>query len=349
MDKVVAGEAGWTSSDLARTRRWIHEFSPEEAEEIARAAMFAKERGHTLESLTADDFPLPTVRRRIEDARAELETGTGLYHFRGVETDGIDKEDLRFIYWGLGLHIGTAVSQSSEGDYIGDVRDFGTDADMPGGRGYTSNQKLNFHTDNADVVGLFALRVARSGGLSMIASSVAIHNELAVTRPDLLEILYQPFHWYSLNHEALGGPRVYPQPVFTVQDGHFSCMFSYRQIMSAQKVPETPRLSAMQEEALEVLNSMAQDDRFCFSFMFRPGDLQLLNNHVCLHARTGFQDYEEPERKRHLLRIWLSVPNSRPLSPDLKHVYADQAAGAIRGGHPSLTGKRSFQTRSALA
>ena len=44
----------------------------------------------------------------------------------------------------------------------------------------------------------------------------------------------------------------------------------------------------------------------------QPGDIQLVHNHTILHDRTAFEDYPEPERKRHLLRLWLAPPMRAP-------------------------------------
>src|SRR5690606_1289099 len=155
--------------------------------------------------------PLPTVSKAIAKGREELENGLGLQLYRGFPAEQYGKDDLRFIYWGLGKHIGTAVSQSMRGDLLGDVQDLGIDVNSPKGRGYTSNQKLSFHTDSCDVVGLFVLRAAKSGGLSMIGSSVTVHNEIARRRPDLLDVLYKPFYWSWQGQEAPGELPYYPQ------------------------------------------------------------------------------------------------------------------------------------------
>jgi hypothetical protein len=166
MRGIIEEPAAWRASDLATARDWIHEFSAEEIAEIEDALRVAKARSKTLATLTRDDFPLPEVAKRIAFARDFLENGKGIYQFRGIKLDGYSKDDLRLMYWGLGLHIGTAVSQSKDGDILGDVRNVGSDQFLPGGRGYKSSQGIDFHTDFADVVGLFVLRVAMRGGLS---------------------------------------------------------------------------------------------------------------------------------------------------------------------------------------
>jgi hypothetical protein len=181
---VIESPADWLPAAITARSDWIHHFSDAEVAEIDRALAEVRRRGLTLADLQREDFPLPTVAQRLAHARDLLEEGPGLYLFRGFPAGRYGKADLRAIYWGLGRHMGTAVSQSKNGDVLGDVRDIGVDMHSPQGRGYTSNQKLTYHTDSCDVVGLFVLCTARTGGLSMICSSVAVHNEIARTRPD---------------------------------------------------------------------------------------------------------------------------------------------------------------------
>jgi hypothetical protein len=348
MSKMIHSPSEWLPAEITQRTDWIHEFNVEEISEILAALAQVRARGISMPDMKREDFPLPTVSARIEHAREFLEDGAGLYLFRGFPASEYDKVDLRTIYWGLGLHLGTAVSQSMNGDILGDVRNIGVDINSAKGRGYTSNQKLTYHTDSCDIVGLFVLRTAKAGGLSMICSSVAVHNEIARTRPDLLEVLYQPFTWSWQGQEEPGTTPHYQQPIFSMHDGKFSCRYVRTHIISAQRFEDVPRLTTQQEEAMALLDSLAGSQAFHFSTMFKPGDIQFLNNHVMLHSRTAFEDYEEPERKRHLLRMWLSAPNSRGLSPALSPIYRDQRSGAVRGGFPSRTGNMIYETVGSI-
>jgi len=349
MHTVIDSPADWRGADVAKRTDWIHEFTREEIAEIESATRHALASGKTLETLTAADFPLPLVAQRLAHARTYLEDGLGIYQFRGINVDGYDKATLRLMYWGIGKHMGTAVSQSKDGDLLGDVRDVGVDVNSPQGRGYKSNQRLTFHTDTCDVVGLMVLRVAKAGGLSLLASSHAIHNHLARTRPDLLEVLHQPFTWSWQTQEPIGGTPHYQQPLFSMKDGKLSCRYVRVHIKSGQRFPEAPRLTPLQIEALDAFDELAWSEDFHFTFMFKPGDLQFVNNHVALHSRTAFDDYEETDRKRHLLRMWLSVPNSRPLSDALSTIYQHREGGEVRGGFPSRTGKYIYESTGALS
>ena len=341
---TIESRADWRGPEITKRQDWIHRFSAAEIVELEGAYATACRRGKTLATLTAEDFPLPSLGAVFERALDELENGLGIRHFRGFPALNYSKEALRLIYWGIGKHLGTAVSQSRDGELLGDVRDVGADINTPTGRGYRSNQELIFHADSCDVVGLMVLRTAQSGGLSKVASSVAVQNEIARQRPDLLETLYEPFVWSWQGGEGAGDKPYYTQPVFSRHRGKFSCRYIRPHIESAQRFPEVPRLSARQIAAMDLLDQIVRDEAFHFSMMFEPGDIQFLNNHVCLHSRSAFEDWPEPDQRRHLLRMWLSVANSRELSPLMSAIYRDQHAGALRGGFPSRTGGYRYET-----
>ena len=342
------GPANWTAETMQDTSEWIIQLSDQQLSALDHALRSARQAGMTIDRLTKDTFPLHGFDALIDEVRERLENGRGVVVLRGLPALDYNKDELRLMYWGLGLYLGTGVSQSSKGDLLGDVMDFGQDPKSSTGRGYMSRLKLGFHTDTADVVALMVLRVARSGGLSRIASSVAIRNEIAKTRPDLLDVLYQPFYWSWKGQQAPGATPYYQQPIYSEHNGKFSSRDIKTHIFSAHEdFKELPPLTDRQIEALTLTASLAEDPRFHFSMMFEPGDIQLLNNHVTLHSRTEFDDFPEPERKRHLLRMWLSMPNTRTLSPLMSGIYKDQTGGAVRGGFPSRTGGHSFATIKA--
>ena len=348
MTDAYHGKSNWVAADMKDPGEWIIQLSPAQIGDLDNALRSAKAAGVTIDKLTKQNFRLEVFDKLVPEIQDRLENGRGVVVLRGLPAQKYPKDDLRLMYWGMGLYLGTGVSQSSKGDLLGDVRNFGQDVNSATGRGYMSRQKLGFHTDTADVVALMVMRAAKSGGLSMICSSVAIRNEIAATRPDLLEELYKPMFWSWKGQEAPGDKPYYEQPIYSEHEGKFSCRHIWTHVTAAQEhFPELPRLSARQLEAVNLVNDLANDPRFHFSMMFEPGDIQLLNNHVTYHARTEFEDFPEEDRKRHLLRMWLSMPNTRALSPLMSGIYRDQTGGAVRGGFPSRTGGHSFETVQA--
>lgn len=247
-------------------------------------------------------------------------------------------DDLCIVYWGIGTHLGTAVSQGGSGELLGVVKDMGVEVENTKLRGSKTAGELPFHGDRCDVAGLLCVRKARAGGLSRIVSAAAIHNEILRRRPDLIDVFYADWYNSRQGDEAPGEARAYPKPIFGFRDGHFTGMFSPAYIRFAQEFPEVPRLTQAQKEALELFGVLA--DKLALNMAFEPGDIQLLNNHLIYHARTRYDDYEEKEKKRLLLRLWLSVPGSRPLPRGYEVLFGSVDAGVVRGGVPCRDGWR---------
>lgn len=229
-------------------------------------------------------------------------------------------------------HIGTPVSQSAEGERIFSVRDAGFKMEDSRARGPNTSRKLSFHTDRCDVISFLTLKQAKSGGENQLVSSMHLFNEIGTRRPDLLEVLQQPF--YYLRHTVdKGNDKPWcRQPVFSIYKDHFACNFLRVLIERAANSDELPSLTVQQIEALDFLEEVAAEPENHVTFRQEPGDLLLVNNWVLLHRRHEFEDHDDLDERRHLLRIWLSMPNSRPLHPDFAGNYGATEAGAIRGG-----------------
>ncbi len=344
----MTAQTGWIAQDLQDTSRWIRYFSAAELEAVDRAISAARQASLGLGDLTRINFPLKDLRASFDRVLQELEHGLGFFVLRGLPAGKYSKDDMRLLYWGMGLHLGTAVTQSNRGDMLGDVRDFGVNTFAKKGRGYMSRQHLEFHADTCDVVCLMVLRVAKSGGLSRFCSSIAIHDEIARTRPDLLDLLYQPFAMSWKGQEGPGETAWYLQPMFSKEQGLLSSRFIPQHVIGhsvdAALFPDLPPLKPQQREAIETVQTLANDPKFYGEMMFEPGDMQFMNNHVMYHSRTEFEDHDEADNKRHLIRLWLSVPNSRPLNASMNAIYRDRRPGAVRGGFRCHTGARVFET-----
>jgi len=114
--------------------------------------------------------------------------------------------------------------------------------------------------------------------------------------------------------------------------GHFASNLLRVLIERAYSGVGAAPMEPVQREALDFLEEVAAEPGMHFRFRQNPGDILFLNNWVTYHRRTEFTDQADPEKRRHLLRVWLSVPNSRPLHPDFAGNYGRTEAGAIRGG-----------------
>jgi hypothetical protein len=343
----ITGRAVWRGEDLARATDWIRRVTPAEEEELNAALRAVQRRGLVWRDMTRDDFPIPRFARALAEVARELEEGRGVVLLRRLPTERYDEDELRVIYWGLGLHLGTPRYQNPDGELIGDVRDenrlYGAVREaIPAGELRSSRNKarsagpLRFHTDRVDVVTLLCVRPAARGGMSRIAPSIAVHNAILARRPDLHALLCAPYY-HSRQGEAGGEQQYHAMPIFAVHDGRFTSQYSRTFVEAAQRIPGVPRLTPAQEEALDLWADVCEE--LAFTMELEPGDVQLLNNHVVYHARTTYEDDPAPGRDRFLMRLWLSMPNSRALPPGFEPLWGAIEAGALRGGIPARKGE----------
>lgn len=311
--------AAWRGDELYSRSDWLHQLTPEEIDEIREAAI-------------DDEAILPRLSARLRDIRESLESGSGAALVRGFPVREFSEQRASEVFLRLCREVGTPVSQSAAGEIVLPVRDAGFPDGDPRARGPNTAKKLSFHTDRCDVIGFLCWRQARAGGENEVVSSMTIYNEIARRRPDLREVLEGPFV-YQRHTVDQGNDRAYcTQPVFSSCEGHFAASFLRVLIDRADADPNLPSLSPLQREALDFLEEVAGDPSLYVRFRQEPGDILFLNNWVTLHRRTAFEDHEAPEEKRCLFRVWLSVPNSRPLDPRFAENFGSTAAGAIRGG-----------------
>jgi Taurine catabolism dioxygenase TauD, TfdA family len=341
-DGPITGPMVWDGRELARSSDWIHTLSSAAVAEIDAALRAVRRRGLAWRDVAKKDFPLPGVSAELAQVNRDLEWGRGLVLLRGLPVARYSDDELRTIWWGLGRHLGTAVHQNAHGELIGEVRDeirlFGevVQPAVPKSEGVTSRAKarssgpLRWHTDRCDVVGLLCVRAARRGGTSRVVSVPAVSNAILARRPDLHALLCADYHRSRQGEEAGGEAACYALPIFAMRDGKFTTQYSRTFVEAAQRVPTIPRLTAAQDEALDLLAVVC--DELGYEMELEPGDMQFLNNHVVYHGRTAYEDAPEPDHDRLLFRLWLAPPNSRPLPEGFEVLWGSIKGGAVRGG-----------------
>ena len=325
LDGPVRDRSAWKGPDLTHDHGWIYELSDVHRAEIDAALRAVTENGLAPLQFTRDEFPLPTLASRIVEFLDELENGRGFLVLRGIPVDRYDEDALYRLYWGLAVHFGDLISQNAKGDLIGRVEDLGDDIHAFNARGYTTNAELHPHNDSSDIVGLLCVRKAREGGETAIASAMAIYNDVLQHHPEFLDVLYAGFH-YDIRGEGKGrDPNEVTRnrvPVYSYHDGRLSCRYNQRAILTAVGKLGRP-LSKTEADAVEYIAARALDPAFKLSFSMQPGDLQLLNNHMILHSRTGFVDWPERDRRRLMLRLWVNrrAGEGRELAPEFADRY----------------------------
>jgi hypothetical protein len=302
---LVVGEDAWRGIDLAGRDDWRYVLSGAEISELLQALGHATATGRDFETLTSDDFPLERLSGRIEAWRRELVSGRGFLLVSGVPVDDLSRDEVERLFWCLGLHMGSPGAQNTHGDTLGHVVDTGEDAADPFVRLYRTSSNIAYHCDAADVVALLCLQTAKEGGASRIVSSVAVFNELLTRRPDLCARFFDPF-LLDIRDENAGGLRHIAVPPCRFAAGRLRTFYHSDYFRSVVRHDDVT-LTHEECELMDLYEEIARDPRFYLDMHLARGDIQWISNHSILHARTEYEDFPEPERKRHLLRLWLSI------------------------------------------
>ena len=320
----VAERSAWIGADMTKDDSWIYRLNEREASEIESA--FTKvaglAKGHA--DVTQRDFPLDTFGRLVTAMRDQIEDGRGVTLLKGVPIGGKTVEQLELLYAGITAHIGTSVAQDTQGTLVGRVEDRGNNYQDINVRGTNTNAQLTPHCDSADILALLCVRQAKSGGVNTLASSMAIYNEILARHEEFLEPLYNGFHY---NIRGNGPPVRYRDitahrvPVYSYYAGKLSCRFNQKAILTSEQLPGVPPLTQLEKDAVNEVARLSMLPELSFEVLLEPGDLLLLSNYSVFHNRDAFVDWDEPARKRLLLRKWINIPNSRELTWEFADHY----------------------------
>ncbi|MEM8975566.1 MAG: TauD/TfdA family dioxygenase [Pseudomonadota bacterium] len=325
----VEGASAWYGSELQNSTEWLYSLTPDEIAEIDAAARPLAQAEADIAKISKADFPLPSLGPKLDAMFDDVLNGRGFALLRGLPVESWSTRQSATAYYGIGAHFGFARSQNGKGHVLGHVRDLGRDAvNDPTARIYQTRERQTFHTDSCDIVALLCLKTAKSGGASALVSSMTIYNEMLKRRPDLLPHLFKPLCTDRRGEVPAGQKPWHEIPVFNWYENKLSALYARRYIESARRFPEVAPLTDEETAALDLFDELANDPSISMQMEFKPGDMQWVHNHTMLHDRTSFEDWPEPEKKRHLLRLWLAAPGARPL-PD---VYAERF-GSIEIGN----------------
>ena len=328
---VIDSPAAWYGRDLQKDDSWIEHLSAAEIDELLGAVEQVNARGISMLEMKLEDFPLPTLAPRLRDLARELDHGRGFWLLRGLPIDNLSERDAAFAYWGMGLHLGSPVSQNARGHLLGHVTDEGLDFTKDSSaRGYQTRLRLPYHTDGSDVVGLLCLQPSKSGGASSIASSTSAYNEVLKRRPDLAHLWFEDWYMDRRNEEQSGQDPFYRIRLAAWAGEYLAIRYVRNFLESAQRHEGVPQHTSQQTEFLELVDSIVNEPGFALQMDFRPGDIQMLCNYTTLHARKAYEDYDDPARKRHLLRLWLTLHEGRPMPADFGRGKDKAGRGGIQ-------------------
>jgi len=211
------------------------------------------------------------------------------------------------------------------------VKDVGGDLADQNTRIYQTNERQSFHTDSSDAVGLLCLHTAVSGGRSQLASAESVYRVVRERRPDLAAWLFEPLATDRRGEIPDGADPWFEIPVLSWFDDRLTVLYQRTYIDSAAHLSGAPRPTSEHIEALDLWDEVVNEPEMHLTMDLEPGDIQFVYNHSLLHDRTSFVDDPDPALRRHLLRLWLSLPGDRRLPPVFAQRYGTIDVGD-RGG-----------------
>jgi len=319
----------WYGPELAADpSRWQGHLTDKQIRQIESAATEFLASGKSAAAMRVEDFPLPGLEKPLKELAQTLKHGVGFHLLRGLPVESYSLDKAVVIFCGIGVHLGRARSQNAVGHILGHVYDIGADSNDPEARVYQTSARQTFHTDSTDVVALMCLRGAENGGESMLVSTVTIYNEMQKRRPELVPFLFKSVATDRRGEVPQGQKPFFMIPVLNWHHNLLTGIYHRLYIDSASRFAEAPTPSDGQIEAMDCFDALANDSSLHFCMDFQPGDMQFVYNHSLLHDRRAFQDFPDPAMRRHLLRLWLSMPDDRPL-PD----YFSQRYGGVEIGN----------------
>jgi len=306
----------WNTTTFGSSADYSLTLTGDERSELIAAVRAIPDPKHP-QSSGAAQFAMSKLSPRLQKASEDVRSGRGFVVLRGLPVDAFDVDQFMTAVWGIGAHFGEALSQNTSGDRIGHVVD--ATAVDPTPRMYRSNLELRPHNDLTAMISLACWHRSQTGGASVIVSAVTVHDALCKHHPEVLETLYRGFHYHQVGEEAPGEPPVtrHRVPLFAVRNGQMSSRYLRSNLVAGHRALDMP-LTTTEIEALNTFDAVATAPENRLAFFLERGDMIVINNYTVMHARTSFQNFPEPERKRHLVRLWMDRPGFRDVPPEFQ-------------------------------
>lgn len=310
LEKRITGARAWKRDSLTDDD-WFVPLTREALTEIEHAARQLRRRPAPMTQLDAADFELGACRALMAGVRHRLDQGAQFAVLDRLPVETLSREEGAGVAWLLSTLVARPVPQKYNGQMYFEVRDLGQ-PQRPGAgiRGTVTNADMTFHNDNSfntlppNYVALLCQQPARVGGTSRVLSFYTVHNELLANAPEVLPRLYQPVWWDRHREHAEGDAPCLALAPFRFDGTELHVRYGIFNIRSGAAMRGQP-LDAEAVRAIDAVQAVFDDPAHSVEFDLRPGQIQFVNNHSTGHARTAFEDHDEPARKRHLLRLWL--------------------------------------------
>ena len=305
----VSDERAWRASTVDDTPAWYYALSEDCLSSCKRTVRDAQRDFRSVTEISRPDRLSNGCGESLQSVLHALNSGRGFAVVERVPIEQISVQEALSMYWLIGQFLGIPIEQNIEGTLLYDVRDTGQNV-AQGARFSVTNAESSFHNDNSfgetlpELVGLLCLHTAKSGGQSQLISGYALHNELLENHPDVLETLYQLFCFDRRGQFKAGDSPTSQFPIFRWNRGGLTVRYLHYYIQVGHK-RAGKALTPDQKKALEVVEGLLHCTEFRVEFNLQPGQMLFTNNRWILHNRTAFEDYTDPERRRHYVRLWL--------------------------------------------
>ena len=302
LDKTIAYEhLAWDNTLTDKKQQFVVELGSEIIAELIK-------RRNELDKLTQNDLPL--LKNTILVFRKKmLLDGFGLFVINGTCLQNFSLEEKIAIYTLIAKILGELIVQNIQQEKIVKIKDVGKSM-KTGGRYHETKEGGSHHTDSPqwkdvpDYLGLFCVHNAKNGGTNLFLSAYTIHNKILKEKNELLHIFYEKFHFDKRGEFKDGESPTVFEPIFEFKDERLYFRYLRNYIDAGHDIQNQP-LSKLQKEALTYLDNLMRKDEMIMGYDLKPGDMVFSDNHWIIHGRTPFEDHDDKNMKRLMLRTWI--------------------------------------------
>ena len=301
-DKIITDERlAWDKTLSDKKEQFVVHLDSEIIQELI-------ERRNELDSINKNDLPL--FKKKILNFRNErLLDGVGLFVIDGICMESFSVKEKTSIYTLASKILGELIIQNIKQEKIVEIKDIGKSM-KTGGRYHETKEGGSHHTDSPqwknvpDYLGLFCVHNAKKGGTNLFLSAYTIHNRILQERKDLLDIFYEKFYFDKRGEFKDGESPTVFQPIFELKNKKLFFRYLRNYIDAGHDIQNQP-LSQPQKNALTYLDNLMRMEDIALKYDLKPGDMVFSDNHWVVHGRTSFEDYDDENLKRFMLRTWI--------------------------------------------
>ena len=301
LDKIITdGHLVWDKTLANKKQKFVADLSPGTVDELIK-------RRNELDNLNENDLLL--LKNEILEFKKKILDGFGLFIINGACLKDFSLKEKISIYTLIAEILGELIIQNIKQEKIVEIKDVGKSM-QSGGRYHETKEGGSHHTDSPqwedvpDYLGLFCVHNAKKGGTNLFLSAYTIHNRILKDRKDLLNILYEKFHFDKRGEFKEGESSTVFEPIFKFKDGKLYFRYLRNYIDAGHDIQNQP-LSESQKEALTYLDNFMLEEDMIMSYDLKPDDMVFSDNHWIIHGRTTFEDFDDPNLKRLMLRTWI--------------------------------------------